>query len=428
MASPDSYKRPNHFQELKAFEKNVVIGKARLDTIERTNKLATLNRSIEEYSKKETELQKTIKRLDGYIKHWTEVARTATSGATIRNAEEQIALYKKQRANYSEELRSTVVKLGSAKTERNRLIEGKKDTPKTDDPKTPKGDGTGTEELGSPDSPSGLTLSWQYNPPMVQAAYLNPKGLQQQDGFMPVGNPGTWDDAMDAWRVSRGSKGVIQMSRSYPYYSKVKNDQAVKVTENTTVYGFRFLYNPTSVTMSWGVGSEIDIAKFTAGSFRAAPITDAAMNSSITFSIILNRMLDMNHVTKGGGVIGNPYSVTLSQEDAGAIYDKGTMLDLEYLFRAVNGKDVDYNSSLNGKTADLGWLNSFPVELHLGSGLRYLVRVTQINVEHKIFNERMVPIFSTVDFICKRLPDLPATDDYRDTAAGGGGGGIAQVR
>ena len=49
------------------------------------------------------------------------------------------------------------------------------------------------------------------------------------------------------------------------------------------------------------------------------------------------------------------------------------------------------------------------------------MRVTQINVDHKIFNERMVPIFSTVDFICKRLPDLPATEDYRDATNSGGG-------
>jgi hypothetical protein len=391
--------------------------------------IADTNKAIKDLETQQKVLQSELKTIDEQIAYYTNITKTSTNSTAINNAFAQIEQYTKNRTTKKAKLKTVSADLNAAKTQLTILLYGIKpvgnyqlSTGSNLKNKITNPDTSNTDATAAPEAiTAGPLLQWKYNPPMVKAAYLNPVGLQQQDGLMPVGNPGTWDDAMDAWRVSRGSKGVIQMSRSYPYYNQLVNSKAKPVTEDSVVHGFRFLYNPTTVSMSWGVGSEVDIAKFTAGSFRASPITDAAMNSSITFSVILNRMLDMNHVTKGGGIIGNPYPFPVESIDADGIYTRGTMLDLEYLFKAVNGKNVEYNSNLNGNTADLGWLNSFPVELHLGSGLRYLVRVTQINVDHKIFNERMVPIFSTVDFICKRLPDLPATEDYRDATNSGGG-------
>jgi len=51
-------------------------------------------------------------------------------------------------------------------------------------------------------------------------------------------------------------------------------------------------------------------------------------------------------------------------------------------------------------------MNKLPVELHLGDGLRYLVRISSLDIEHKMFNERMVPIFSNVRITCARYPDI----------------------
>lgn len=390
--------------------------------------LASANKTIQDKNIEETQLQKQLKYIDEQIKYWTDIRQNSTSSTAIQNAITQIAKYNADRSTTTTKLKTVSADLNNAKTQRNILLYGIKPLGNYQmssgyvlNKKTDKKDSSNTDlEGGTDNTTPGPILSWKYNPPMVKAAYLSSTGLQQQDGFMPVGNAGTWDDAKDAWKISQGSKGVIQMSRSYPYYfSKVVDGKATLITDDTTIYGFRFLYNPTTVSMSWGVDTSVDIAKFQSGQFQASPITDAAMNSTVTFSIILNRMLDMNHLTEGGSVIGNPYFYDISLTDAQGIYKRGTMWDLEYLFKAVNGKNVEYNSNLNESTADVGWLNSFPVELHLGSGLRYLVRVTQVNVDHKIFNERMVPIFSTVDFICKRLPDFAATDDSRNTGSGG---------
>jgi hypothetical protein len=98
------------------------------------------------------------------------------------------------------------------------------------------------------------------------------------------------------------------------------------------------------------------------------------------------------------------------------IYNKGTMYDLEFLLRVLMGTTMD--SYLRGEnTADMGWLPAIPVELHLGKSLRYLGVVNSLNINHMIFNERMVPLFSTVDIAFARLPDYPG-------GTGGGGGRI----
>jgi hypothetical protein len=82
------------------------------------------------------------------------------------------------------------------------------------------------------------------------------------------------------------------------------------------------------------------------------------------------------------------------------------MYDIEWLLSTLNGFAFrDHVSDLNGKTNDMGFLMQFPVELHLGNKLRYRVQVTDISIEHIIFNQRMVPIWSKVTLTCRRMPD-----------------------
>jgi hypothetical protein len=62
-------------------------------------------------------------------------------------------------------------------------------------------------------------------------------------------------------------------------------------------------------------------------------------------------------------------------------------------------------SQLRGRTSDMGYLGAFPVEMHLGNSLRYVAIIDSINVNHVIFTDQMVPIFSTVSISAKRVPD-----------------------
>lgn len=290
-------------------------------------------------------------------------------------------------------------------------------------------------ELGkasNKDATSGAS-TYEYNPPLVKEATFATKGPQGStiDGDIQK----FMDDATAAdtyWKDGKLGKGVIQQSAKFPY-SFTTSLLAPKVADTNTLYGFRFLYNPTEVYMNWGVSTEIDAAKFMAGELLANPTTDAASASSITFSVILNRMLDMKYVDSNGmSTNDSVYTTsdgTISSTHAKGIYNKGTMYDIEYLFKAVNGLNSSFVSSIGLTSSDPGWMNSFPVELHLGLSLRYLVRVTNLEVNHKIFNERMVPIFSIVNMVCKRLPDFQSVVSSSENAnAGGGGGGFAGGR
>jgi hypothetical protein len=77
------------------------------------------------------------------------------------------------------------------------------------------------------------------------------------------------------------------------------------------------------------------------------------------------------------------------------------------LFRTINGGDSDYNSELRGETSDIGWIAGIAVEFHMGNGLRYLGQITSIDINHAVFNDRMVPMLSTVTIKASRFYDLP---------------------
>jgi hypothetical protein len=81
--------------------------------------------------------------------------------------------------------------------------------------------------------------------------------------------------------------------------------------------------------------------------------------------------------------------------------------------------NVSYSSSLMGTTSDPGWLPVRPVELHLGNHLRYRVRIQSLSVNHTVFNPRMIPILSTVNFSCARYWDGPITTQAKKTTGKG---------
>jgi hypothetical protein len=95
----------------------------------------------------------------------------------------------------------------------------------------------------------------------------------------------------------------------------------------------------------------------------------------------------------------------VSTTDLKDIKNNGTMYDIEYLLNTL----VPYKmkSVLRKKwTSDIGYLHSFPIELHLGKGLRYLGIISSFSVQHKIFNEDMVPLMSWVNITVSRMPDV----------------------
>jgi len=298
-------------------------------------------------------------------------------------------------------------------------------------------------------------LIYEYNLPMLKSAYLNPFGPQGNSlvDKALIGAPiNEFTNARLAWKGVKPSRGTLQMSKVFAANALAKPKKLAKGQKrNEQPYGFRFLYNPTEVSMAWGIVDAFSPEYVQSTSAGMSGMAVGLMKGTIAFTLILNRIGDLNAVDEDGDYVGryadigsdnlnnpdvylagrygvgsglsapqnygvedNPWGTAgePSIEERKTLWKKGTMYDIEYLFRAMGGFYSDYESGLNGQTADRGWLQPIPMELHLGSGLRYLVRVSSLDLKHMMFNERMVPTLTTVNIVCTRYYDSP--DAFKD--------------
>jgi hypothetical protein len=163
--------------------------------------------------------------------------------------------------------------------------------------------------------------------------------------------------------------------------------------------------------MTYQIGPAVDIGFLASGQEGANLMGTDGSFSTITFEILLNRMADMKYYNKNGTLTEagkEQYGDNIpTVRDQMLIYNRGTMYDLEYLLRTASGGTLIQQSWLRGVTADLGFTGAVPIELHLGKNLRYWGTVAGLEVNHTIFNEKMVPVFSTVSITFARLIDPP---------------------
>lgn len=262
----------------------------------------------------------------------------------------------------------------------------------------------------------------QYNASSVKETYFSTRTDFVNKLMKSNNQPTVVRSAGDLWTSVLGSKGMIVTSEQV---LKAWNSGSNKAQSSDYFdkhnYGFQFQYNPGTVAMSYFTSPNVDVTMITSGTemFNLAGVSGS--QGSVSFQIIINRIFDMQYYDENGNLQNperypkRPSSVKEEQD----IYNKGTMYDLEFLLRVLMGTTMD--SYLRGEnTADMGWLPAIPVELHLGKSLRYLGVVNSLNINHMIFNERMVPLFSTVDIAFARLPDYPG-------GTGGSGGSTNQT-
>jgi len=301
-------------------------------------------------------------------------------------------------------------------------------------PGVPAAEAKVTQAPGGSNNPGGSggsgskALTYHYNAPMVNDAYFNPLGPQAKTlGSNITIDPGQYTDALtQAWQ-GKGGRGTIQMDRTINpniaitaiRKSGVKNQYLDK-----NLYGFKFMYNPTTVSMGWGVSAEVNPTYENLGMDAASPMALGLIQSNITFEILLNRIEDFKYINSNGlkDPAINPYPYSVDSKELKEVYKKGTMYDLDYLFKVVMGFNATYKSTLNGLTADRGWISNIAVELHLGAGLRYRVRISSLDVNHIIFNERMVPILSKVSIQCTRYYDSPLSSADKTAIKSSDGG------
>jgi hypothetical protein len=215
-------------------------------------------------------------------------------------------------------------------------------------------------------------------------------------------------------QIQNGNTPIL----STPGTTAPGSPQAYDINKTLGPRGFQFHYNPASVDMEYSGMAGVD-ANFEASGLDKFNMlgVPAGTTSTISFSILINRVFDLQHYNHETGLLKSqepektPYSPRHPEEwEQKDIYHKGTMYDVEALLRVLVGWTIKpymgaRASFDDGETADMGFLIGRPIELHLGKSLRYVGYIGNISVKHNIFDERMVPVFSTIGFAFNRIPD-----------------------
>lgn len=184
-------------------------------------------------------------------------------------------------------------------------------------------------------------------------------------------------------------------------------------------YGFQFMWNPNAVSYSVGINMDFtpgtgDVLKAVAGAYPS--------QESVTVTLTIDRTNDFacfknseasltDAYIKAGNYYGAFYPGAKQPSLATQVKEimkKGTMHDIEYLFKAQNGfseTDPFYTNLLKRRTADVGYLTPNLVAMQLGptlDSLSYVGYLNNIAVNHTSFSEAMIPLRSevTITFSC----------------------------
>jgi hypothetical protein len=173
-------------------------------------------------------------------------------------------------------------------------------------------------------------------------------------------------------------------------------------------YGFQFLWNPESINTN--VQRNMDITPSNADTLRVVSGVFPGQES-VSLSIMLDRTNDFAYAKASGYADPNLYSngypgVTYNFNDQiDMLLKQGTMADLEYLFKAINGSGTatgEWTTLLEKKTSNVGYLSPTLLAFSLGpdaqNNLSYVGWISNISINHSAFTETMIPIRTTVSF------------------------------
>jgi hypothetical protein len=190
--------------------------------------------------------------------------------------------------------------------------------------------------------------------------------------------------------------------------SSASSDASIPVID--TSWGFQFLWNPTSISTNVTRNMDItpnssDALRVVAGVFPGQETVSldliidrtndfacikADENSNINFSRYYNSSYPYRDTTP---------SITTQIKELMA---QGTMADLEYLFKAINGDSTgksQWTNLLGKKTANVGYLSPTLLGIQLGptlDNLSYVGWVSNLGLSHTAFTENMIPIRTEV--------------------------------
>lgn len=298
-----------------------------------------------------------------------------------------------------------------------------------DDKTCSKNDGTNSVVADIPDvNPTPPTDYMRWNPPPHSASRSVPYGIKTKGLLDKNGNVinGDFSDILIAGNYNANYAVNTDKGYSYLERGRIFQDKISASIMNTTKlsipagsatakqWGFRFMYNPTTISYNTAANNSID---WTRGSKDSAALLSG--NQTVTFQLYLNRLVDMGYLDAlyGSGVGQSRYDQmtptmaygrNLEEEEYQGILHRGTEYDIEFLYRTLTGDPLTnnplFNPNYKGRSADIGYITGIPLWLYLNDNLRYYGAVASLGVNHVIFNTEMVPMLSVVDISFARYP------------------------
>ena len=201
---------------------------------------------------------------------------------------------------------------------------------------------------------------------------------------------------------------------NYATATATDSTQAAIVTGGTSVassldtkWGFQFLWNPTQIGSSVQRNANL-VPQAMDGFAGRAPLFPGT--EALSFVAIINRVNDFACFKANPGQA--PSHADMYSTSAGApqntyalitdLMSKGTMADIEYIFKMINGdgrNGATWTNVLGRKTADINFLAPTPIAVQFGpnaDSLSYVGWVESVSISHQMFTEDMIPIHSEV--------------------------------
>lgn len=181
-----------------------------------------------------------------------------------------------------------------------------------------------------------------------------------------------------------------------------------------TTWGFQFLWNPTTISTS--VARNMDITPSSADTLRVVAGVFPGQET-VSLNVVIDRTNDFACIkaekTKGTSLTefvryysslypGASWTAESRVEQIDKLMAQGTMADLEYLFKAINGSGngtLEWTNLLGKKTANVGYLAPTLLGIQLGptlDNLSYVGWASNISINHTAFTEDMIPIRTEV--------------------------------
>jgi hypothetical protein len=239
--------------------------------------------------------------------------------------------------------------------------------------------------------------------------------VDQEKRMMTIGNAPRYRRGRIYWYSRVGSK----------YVNELKYNDGSDI--NDPRYGFQFMWNPDQYTTSVAVNMDITpswkdkfvdvVGAFPSGEYlnltvRLDRTNDFACIKSVSTTIanpviggtratglVTYESLAANYIgtdfySPNQSFDGLTQSAADKKDKIIELQQLGTLADLEYLYKAINGPNWT-NQATGRKTSDIGFLSPTLLRIDLGP-VSYLGYVNNMSVNHTSFSKEMIPLRTDV--------------------------------